>query len=442
MQCGSLIKNNRKYGPDVWQFRWSEKGPQGKRVYRKKVIGTVEHYPDMDAARRAVAGLLVEINSDGRRASSNSMTVAQLCDHFEQRELAKGNTWRSYSTKKTYAVYLKRWVNPHWGKYELSAIRTIQVESWLRRLPLAKSSCAKIRNLMSALFNHACRYELFNHNPISLVRQGAKRRTIPSVLTPAEIKVLLGGLGLRERTLVLLAASTGLRQSELFGVKWADIDFDLHTMSVTRSIVHGVVGPCKTESSQKPVPLHPSVSAELIQWREVCRYVKPDDWVFASRRHRGRRPYWGQAILRRYIRPVAESVGIQKRIGWHTFRHTYSTLLRSVGTEFKVMQELLRHSSLRSTLDVYTQAISPAKHAAQAAVLRRASFLSPFALRRFDPHQHRGRLNSAEAACEFERFVEWQLELSLPVGVRVRRVCARFHSGARANAVESFWRSA
>ena len=47
----------------------------------------------------------------------------------------------------------------------------------------------------------------------------------------------------------------------------------------------------------------------------------------------------------------------------------YPTLLRSVGTEFKVMQELLRHSSLRSTLDIYTQAITPAKHAAQAAVL-------------------------------------------------------------------------
>src|SRR5215469_8998579 len=87
------------------------------------------------------------------------------------------------------------------------------------------------------------------------------------------------------------------------------------------------------------------------------------------RRHRGRKPIWGQAILRRYIRPVAQRAGIQKQFGWHTFRHTYSTLLRSVGTEFKVMQELLRHSSFRSTLDVYTQAISPAKHAAQAAVL-------------------------------------------------------------------------
>ena len=48
--------------------------------------------------------------------------------------------------------------------------------------------------------------------------------------------------------------------------------------------------------------------------------------------------------------------------------HTYSTLLRSVGTEFKVMQELMRHSSLRFTIDIYTQAVTPAKRAAQAAV--------------------------------------------------------------------------
>jgi hypothetical protein len=47
----------------------------------------------------------------------------------------------------------------------------------------------------------------------------------------------------------------------------------------------------------------------------------------------------------------------------------HSTLLRNVGTEFKVMQELLRHSSFRSTLDVYTQTVTPAKHAAQAAVI-------------------------------------------------------------------------
>src|SRR5882724_7839037 len=95
-------------------------------------------------------------------------------------------------------------------------------------------------------------------NPIRLVRQGAKRRTTPSVLTPAEIKALINGLALRERTLVLVAASTGLRQSELFGLEWGDINFAQGTMSVTRSVVYGVVGPCKTESSQKPVPVHPN----------------------------------------------------------------------------------------------------------------------------------------------------------------------------------------
>jgi len=369
MQHGSLALVSRKEGPAVWQFRWSEKDLHGARVQRKRVIGTVKRYLDEAGARSAVAVLLAEINSDKVRMGSRSITVAQLCDHFEQRELAKDNMWRSYSTKKTYQAYLTRWVLPHWRHYELAEVRTIQVESWLRRLPLAKSSCAKIRNLMSVLFNHACRYELFDRNPICLVRQSAKRRRAPTVLMPAEIKALVDSLGIRERTLVLLAVSTGLRQSELFGLKWGDIDLVQGMMNVTRSIVYGVVGPCKTESSQKPVPVHPLLADALSDWRKQCAYTKPDDWVFASKRHRGRRPYWGQAILRKYLRPVAQRLGIQKCIGWHTFRHTYSTLLRSVGTEFKVMQELLRHSTLRSTLDIYTQAITPAKHAAQAAVL-------------------------------------------------------------------------
>jgi integrase len=193
------------------------------------VIGTVERYLDEAGARSAIAVLLAEINSDKVRMGSRSITVAQLCDHFEQRELARDNTWRSYSTKKTYQAYLTRWVLPHWRHYELAEVRTIQVESWLRRLPLAKSSCAKIRNLMSVLFNHACRYQLFDRNPIYLVRQSAKRRRAPTVLMPPEIKALVDSLGIRERTLVLLAVSTGLRQSELFGLKWGDIDLVQYT---------------------------------------------------------------------------------------------------------------------------------------------------------------------------------------------------------------------
>jgi integrase len=321
MQRGSLAIVSRKEGPAVWQFRWSEKDLHGSRVQRKRVLGTIERYPNETAARSAMAVLLAEVNWDKVRMGSRSITVAQLCDHFEQRELTKDNTWRSYATKKTYRTYLTRWVLPQWRQYELAEVRTIQVESWLRTLPLAKSSCAKIRNLMSVLFNHACRYELFDRNPIYLVRQSAKRRRTPTVLMPAEIKALVDTLSIREKTLVLLAVSTGLRQSELFGLKWGDIDFSQGTMNVTRSIVYGVVGPCKTESSQKPVPVHPLVADTVLAWRKQSAYTKPDDWVFASGRHRGRHPFWGQAILRKYVRPVAAKVGIQKYIGWHTFRH-------------------------------------------------------------------------------------------------------------------------
>ena len=371
MQQGSLIRAGRKRGPDVWQFRWADRAPNGKRIYRKRVIGTVCQYLDADSARKSVTGLLREINSNPLQRCPPPLSVAELCEHFIQRELTNDNLWRSYSTKRAYRAYIRRWIVPNWGSVRLSEVRTTEVESWLRSLPIAKSSCAKIRNILSVLFNHACRHELFDRNPIHLVRQGARRKSAPSVLTPPEIKALIDSLRFRERTLVLLAASTGLRQSELFGLKWGDINVVQRTMNVTRSIVCGVVGPCKTESSQKPVPVHPTVLEALEKWKEASSYVGADDWVFASRRYRGRKPIWGQAILRKYIRPVAQRIGIQKRFGWHAFRHSYSTLLRlrSVGTEFKVMQELLRHSSLRSTLDVYTQAISPAKHAAQAAVL-------------------------------------------------------------------------
>jgi integrase len=189
------------------------------------------------------------------------------------------------------------------------------------------------------------------------------------VLTPGEIRTLLEGLKIRERTLVFIAASTGIRQSELFALKWSDIDLSAGTMNVARSIVHGFVGPCKTESSQKPVPIHPLVCEALAKWRSQSSYREPGDWVFASRHSKGQLPYWGQSILHKYLRPAAQELGIQKRFGWHTFRHTYSTLLRSVGTEFKVMQELLRHSTIRSTLDVYTQAVTSAKQNAQDAVL-------------------------------------------------------------------------
>ena len=89
--------------------------------------------------------------------------------------------------------------------------------------------------------------------------------------------------------------------------------------------------------------------------------------MFASLVYKGRWPYLAQELMKHHNRPAARKLGITKRIGWHTFRHTYSTLLRSTGAELKFMQELLRHSTIRVTLDTYTQAVTTEKRNAEEA---------------------------------------------------------------------------
>lgn len=176
------------------------------------------------------------------------------------------------------------------------------------------------------LFNHGRRHDLCDRNPIQWVRQSAKRRSAPDILTSSEVQELLANLRFRERTLVLLAVTTGLRRSELFALKWKDIDFQNRQIYVTRSIVQNVIGICKTESSQKPVPAHNDLLEGLREWHRQTPYQSSESWVFASRANQGRWPYLAQQIMRHHILPVARKLGITKRFGWHTFRHTCKRL--------------------------------------------------------------------------------------------------------------------
>lgn len=370
MQQGSMIRTERRHGPAVWEFRWREPGPDGKRKHRRTVIGSVEELADESSARRAIAGLQVDINRGDARLRAKPLTLSDLADHYRQRELNPDTVWKTHSTKVTYQGYLNKWILPRWRSYTLAQVSAGEVKLWLRSLPLARSSCAKIRNLMSVMFNHGMRHEICDRNPIRLVRQSAKRRKIPEILSVSEVQRLISTLPLRERTLVLLDFGTGLRMSELFALKWSDINFHTGDISITRSIVMQIVGACKTEASQKPIPLDTHLAEALQAWREHTRYRAPDDWVFASPETRGQHPYWGQCILRKFIRPAAARIGITRRIGWHTFRHTYSSLLKATGADIKVVQELLCHASSRVTLDTYTQAVTTHKRKAQSDVIR------------------------------------------------------------------------
>ena len=122
-------------------------------------------------------------------------------------------------------------------------------------------------------------------------------------------------------------------------------------IDVQRSVVDQVVGRCKTEASQKRIPLDEYTAQDLLAWFQQTLYRDPDDYVFAAnssraRKKRGKQPLWLSTIMRYYIQPVVKRLGIKKRVTWHTFRRTYTTLLHANGEDVKVVQELLRHNSL------------------------------------------------------------------------------------------------
>ena len=120
------------------------------------------------------------------------------------------------------------------------------------------------------------------------------------------------------------------------------------------------------QTSRLPLPVDPSLADALRAHWQRSLHREPCDWVFANRKGK---PRWQESILRRHIKPAAVRVGVGK-IGWHTFRHSYSSLLRRVGADIKVQQELLRNSTIQSTMNVYTQAMSEGKRAANSVVVR------------------------------------------------------------------------
>ena len=126
----------------------------------------------------------------------------------------------------------------------------------------------------------------------------------------------------------------------------------------------------KTEASQKDVPLDVQLAESLSLWKQRSPYTAPGDWVFASPHKKGRQPYWPGTLWRYYGKPAVNHARVNKHVSYHTFRHTFGTLLNANGENAKVVQELLRHASMKVTTDIYMQAVSPQKREAQSKLVR------------------------------------------------------------------------
>ena len=214
------------------------------------------------------------------------------------------------------------------------------IEDWLRNLTLAPKSKANIRGIMH-LHVQVRRAMGIDRDGQKSYRPGAREGLYKAPHDTSRtdgIRVLLFASP-TERAVPNdghRRSSLGLRVSEIMALKWSDFDFTNLNLLVQRSIVHGRVGPVKTEYSHDVVPLDRELVFVLQEWRRQAPYQGPDDWLFGN--PQTGRPYHQEEIQKTALRNAAIAAEIGPEIGWHTFRHTYRSWLDATGAPLKVQQ--------------------------------------------------------------------------------------------------------
>lgn len=364
-QFGCIERKTRKKGPDVWALRYREHLSDGTDIHRSMIVGTVKEHPTESQARKAAQALLLAINAE--TPSAHVVTLGTVVDRYLAEELPD-----RHSTARGYQCWLRNYINPKWGEYLMNQIKPLAVEQWLKGLNLAPKSKAHLKNQMRILFHCAMRWELlpYQANPMGLVRvkDSSKRVRMPAVLTIEQFREVLLHIPEPYRTMCVVAGCLGLRISEVLGLQWCDFDWEKHLVQIRRSWVYGHVGEPKTENSKRPMPLDNALEKLLWDYRQrLPSTLQASDWVFPSKRTGMPSHPW--SAQRRWLLHAGEKVGVG-RLGWHAFRHTYSTLLNEYGTDLKVQQELLRHADIRTTMNIYTRAVPARLREANSKVVR------------------------------------------------------------------------
>jgi integrase len=201
---------------------------------------------------------------------------------------------------------------------------------------------------------YAVRHRLIDYNPVIDAERPKDTGNVDeskdiSILTPEQIRGLIEAEpDQKYKTLFLTAIMTGMRQGEIIGLKWPDVNFTNKQINVRRTFNHGRFFEPKTRQSIRKIDLSPMLVRELAAWKlkSACH---DDDLVFPSETGT---PISCFNMVRRYFSPALKKAGIP-RIKFHTLRHTYASLLIDQKENIKYIQNQLGHSTPNITLSVY-----------------------------------------------------------------------------------------
>lgn len=329
----------------------------GKRI-RKFLYGATK----ADAQAKLLRHLVEHGGPKARRSSAMPLS------DFLTGWLESVRASKSANTARSYEQLVRLHVLPHVGSVRLDAFSPTDADRLFADLASAgasKSMQAKVYTVLRAALNQAKKQDLIATSPLEKVTPPRHKRPAITALSLKQVDALLTkAKGHRLEALFVLAVMCGLRQGELFAMRWSDIDFDSRVLSVRSSLqeIDGeltVVEP-KSKRSRRRIELSNRAIAAL---RERKRIAEPGDatregFVFTSARGELLRK---SNFLRREFYPLLDEAKLPRTVRFHDLRHSCASMMLLQGTNPKVVQELLGHASIALTLDTYSH-VSPTMH--------------------------------------------------------------------------------
>jgi integrase len=345
MQNGVIVKKNGAW----WCYYNVREQRDGKVTWAKRakrLAPASGEYRTEASVRHLAAEVLAPLNTRQARPEP-TQTVATFIENVY---LPHVKATLRPSTHFGYQ-FLFRMLKPHLGDLRLRDFGAVEGEQVLADFAAekrrAQTMLKNAKGFLSGAFRFAVRSGVLKANPMreTITPKGGKAMDSGRAYTLAEIKAMLKVLPEPSRTAVLIAALTGLRRSEIRGLKWED--FTGEELHVKRSVWGVHVGETKTVASGASVPVLPVLRRAL----EKHHKRSTGSYIFAGGTGK---PLQLGNITRRDIVPALEKAKIEWE-GWHGFRRGLATTLYELGVPDKVIQAILRHANVAVTMKHYVQ---------------------------------------------------------------------------------------
>jgi integrase len=355
-----------KEGAFWWVLHWQDEFANGVRTRKRKRVKLAPATMPVREAKKVAAEFINPLNQGLVTIGSATNFNEYVNTTYKVNNLPL----MAASTQERYEGIIRNYLSPAFGNLCLRDLTPLTIQKYFSGMAsseLSHESKDKIRDVLSSILVSAKHYGLLVTNPAEGVRLPPSRRGNRNkpYITPDQFELLLQLISEPYASMVFVATYTGLRVSELIGLRWKNVGSD--SITVDERYCRGDWGCPKSEASNATIAVNSTVieritrlktlTVELRAGRAVrkIKLVKssgPEDIVFQSLMTGS--PMRDNNILSRILKPAARKLGLGF-VNWRCLRTSHATWLKMAGADVKDAQAQMRHSRASTTMDIYQQ---------------------------------------------------------------------------------------